>query len=89
MSVSLTSVRRLAASAVGASAVACAMLFGATPAANAAPAAPMPQVVGLHHVGPPLRGGYGHGGFGHGGYGRGWGHGGYGRGWGHHHRGWW
>jgi hypothetical protein len=87
MSISLTSARRLAASAVGASAVAGAMLFGATPAANAAPAAPMPQVVGLHHVGPPLRGGYG---YGHGGYGRG--HGGYGRGWGHGgwgHRGWW
>jgi len=74
MSISLTSARRLAASAVGASAVAGAMLFGATPAANAAPA-PAPQVVGLYHVAPPVRGG--------------WGHGGWGRGWGHHHRGWW
>jgi hypothetical protein len=100
MSISLTSARRLAASAVGASAVAGAMLFGATPAANAAPAAPMPQVVGMYHVAPPLGGGFGHGGYGrghggygrgwgHGGYGRGWGHGGYGRGWGYHHRGWW
>jgi hypothetical protein len=96
MSISLTSARRLAASAVGATAVAGAMLFGATPAANAAPVAPMPQVVGLHHVGPPLRGGYGygHGGFGHRGFGhrgfdRGFGHRGFDRGFGHHHRGWW
>ncbi|MGA8548340.1 MAG: hemophore-related protein, partial [Mycobacterium sp.] len=38
MLISLTSARRLVASAAGASAVAGAMLFGATPAANAAPA---------------------------------------------------
>jgi hypothetical protein len=83
MSISLTSVRRLAASAVGASAVAGAMLFGATPAANAAPAAPMPQVVGMYHVAPPLGGGYGHGGFGHRGFDRGFGHRGFDRGFGH------
>ena len=35
---SLSSARRIAAGAVGASAVAGAMLFGATPAANATPA---------------------------------------------------
>jgi hypothetical protein len=104
MSISLSSARRLAAGAVGASAVAGAMLFGATPAANAAPA-PAPQSVGFAHVAPaawhpePVRGGgFGHrgGGFGRGG---GWGHrgGGFGRGggWGHRggwgwgHRGWW
>jgi len=59
---SLSSARRLAASALGASAVAGAMLFGATPAANAAPA-PAPQSVGFAHVAPagwhpaPVRGG--------------------------------
>ncbi len=94
---SLSSARRLAASAVGASAVAGAMLFGATPAANAAPA-PAPQSVGFAHVAPagwhpePVRGGFGrgHGGFGrgHGGWGRGWGHGGWGRGGGWGHGGW-
>jgi hypothetical protein len=90
MSNSLTSARRLAAGAVGATAVAGAMLFGATPAANAAPA-PIPTVVGPMHVAPeappgfhalPVRGGGGHwggGGWGHhGGFGRG--HGGFGRG---------
>ena len=51
MSISLSSTRRLAASAVGASAVAGALLFGAAPAANAAPA-PAPQVVGLAHFAP-------------------------------------
>jgi hypothetical protein len=72
------------------------MLFGAAPAANAAPAVPPPAVVGLHHMGPapafrpplPGRGGFGgHGfrgrGYGHGGFGRGYGHGGFGRGYGH------
>jgi hypothetical protein len=104
MSVSLSSARRLAAGAVGASAVAGAMLFGATPAANAAPAVPPPTMVGLAHVGAPAawhpapdRGGFGNrgpgfgrGGWGggHGGWGRGWGHGGWGRG-GWGHRGWW
>jgi hypothetical protein len=83
---SLSSAHRLAASALGASVVAGAMLFGATPAANAAPA-PAPQSVGFAHVAPagwhpaPVRGGgRGHGGWGRGG---GWGHGGGG------HRGWW
>lgn len=102
---SLSLARRLAAGAIGASAVAGAMLFGATPAANAAPA-PAPQSVGFAHVAPhaapagwhpaPVRGGFGRGGYGHGGWGRGWGHGGWGRGggWGHRgwgwgHRGWW
>ena len=88
MSISISSARRLAVSAVGASAVAGAMLFGATPAANAAPA-PAPQMVGLAHVAPaawhpqPAYGGrgFGHGGFGHGGFGRGGG--GFDRGFGH------
>jgi hypothetical protein len=88
MSISLSSARRLAVSAVGASAVAGAMLFGATPAANAAPA-PAPQMIGLAHVAPaawhpqPAYGGrgFGHGGFGRGGFGRG--HGGFDRGFGH------
>jgi hypothetical protein len=100
MSISLSSARRLAVSAVGASAVAGAMLFGATPAANAAPA-PAPQMIGLAHVAPaawhpqPAYGGrgFGHGGFGRGGFGRGYG--GFDRGFGHrgfdrgfdHHRG--
>ena len=85
---SLSSARRIAAGAVGASAVAGAMLFGATPAANAAPA-PAPQSVGFAHVAPaspagfgtplPTRGGPGGFGGGHGGFGRG-GHGGFGRG---------
>jgi hypothetical protein len=87
MSISLSSARRLAVSAVGASAVAGAMLFGATPAANAAPA-PAPQMIGLAHVAPaawhpqPAYGGRGfgggHGGFDRGGFGRG--HGGFDRG---------
>jgi hypothetical protein len=87
MSISLSSARRLAVSAVGASAVAGAMLFGATPAANAAPA-PAPQMIGLAHVAPaawhpqPAYGGrgFGHGGFGRGGFDRG--HGGFDRGFG-------
>jgi hypothetical protein len=94
MSISLSSARRVAVSAVGASAVAGAMLFGATTEANAAPAAPMPAVVGFGQPAPaspafiPERPGFGgghgwgHGGFGRGGFGRGWGHGGFGRGWG-------
>jgi hypothetical protein len=71
--------------------VAGAMLFGAAPAANAAPA-PMPAV-GPVHVAPPAWGGHGWGpGFGHH-RGWGWGHGGFGRGFGNHgfwgHRGFW
>ena len=46
MSYSLSSARRLAAGAVGAGAVTGALLFGAAPAANAAPAA----VMGPAHV---------------------------------------
>ena len=49
MSISLTSARRLTASAVGATAIAGAMLFGATPAANAAPAY-IPAVVGPDYI---------------------------------------
>jgi hypothetical protein len=92
MSISLSSARRLAVSAVGASAVAGAMLFGAAPAADAAPA-PAPQMVGLAHVAPaawhpqPAYGGRGFGpgpgGFGPGGFGPGpggFGPGGFGRG---------
>ena len=75
MSYSLSSARRIAAGALGAGAVAGAMLFGATPAANAAPAAPIPAVVGPMHVAPPAFGG--RGGF--------WGHQGF---LGGHHR-WW
>ena len=91
---SLSAARRVAVGAVGACAVAGAMLFGATPAAPAADAAPT-----ITHIAPmPARGGPagvgGHGGGsgGHGGgfggpgggFGRGgWGHGGYGpAGWG-------
>ena len=51
MSISTISARRLAAGAVGATAVAGAMLFGATPPADAAQA-PAPQMVGLAHVEP-------------------------------------
>ena len=97
MSISLSSARRLAVSAVGASAVAGAMLFGATPAANAAPA-PAPQMIGLAHVAPaawhpqPAYGGrgFGRGGFGPGGFDhRGFDHRGFGgRGFGGP-RGWW
>ena len=95
MSISISSARRLAVSAVGASAVAGAMLFGATPAANAAPA-PAPQAIGLAHVAPAAwhpqpafggrgfgHGGYGHGGFGRGGFDRGFGQRGFDRGFGH------
>lgn len=52
MSISLSSTRRLAAGAVGASAVAGAMLFGAIPAANASAVVAAPAAVGLHHVAP-------------------------------------
>ena len=72
MSYSLSSARRVAAGAVGATAVAGAMLFGASPAANAAPAH-MPAVVGPAHVATapafiapqPAWFGHHHGGFGH------------------------
>ena len=93
----LTSARRIAAGAVGAGAVAGAMLFGAAHAqADAAPPAPIPAVVGPMHVarGPRWRRrGHGHGGGGHGGLAAtavgataaAWGgHGGWGHGgWGH------
>ena len=97
MTISMRTIRGAAAGTVGAAAVAGAMLFGGTPAANAAPA-PTPGTsfaeFGPHGPGiAPTWGGHGfgggHGGFGggHGGFGRGgWGHGGFGRGgggWGH------
>jgi hypothetical protein len=87
---SLSSARRIAAGAVGASAVAGAMLFGATPAANATPAFTHVAPASPAGFGSPLpdrpgfgggHGGFGHGGFGRGGFGRGgFGHGGFGRG---------
>ena len=89
--ISPRSVRKAAAGAVGAGAIAGAMLFGAIPEAQAAPA-PMHgtsfAVAGPHGSdGIPTRGGRGwgggrgHGGWGHGGWGRGgWGHGGWGHG---------
>ena len=71
MSYSMTSVRRLAAGAVGASAVTGALLFGAAPAANATPATMGPGHVatapGFVHTQPAF-----------------WGHH---HGFGHHHRG--
>ncbi len=96
---SLSSARRTAVGAMAAAAVAGTMLFGAAPAADAAPAQ-MPAI-GPAHVAPPVWGGRGWGGHGWGpGWGRhagwGWGHGGFGRGgfWGHPgfwggHHGWW
>jgi hypothetical protein len=104
MMLSLRTIRGAAAGSVGAAAVAGAMLFGGTPAANAAPA-PSPSTsfatVGPHgpagiSAGPAIpswggHGGGGHGGWGHGGWGRGGGHGGWGHGgWGHgwNHGGW-
>ena len=60
MSISLSSVRRIAASAVGASAVAGAMLFGATPAANAASAVPAPTAGGPYHAAPVFWGHHRH-----------------------------
>ena len=88
MKVSLRTIRGAAAGTVGAAAVAGAMLFGGTPAAQAAPA-PTPSTsfaeFGPHGPGdiPAWGGGHGFGG-GHGGWGHGgWGHGGgFGRGWG-------
>ena len=78
MSYSMTSVRRLAAGAVGASAVTGALLFGAAPAANATPATMGPGHVatapGFVHTQPAFWGH--HHGFGH--------HRGFFR---HHHRG--
>jgi hypothetical protein len=82
MAISVLSVRKAAAGAVGAGALAVAMLFGGAPVAQAAPP-PAPgtsiAMAGPHGApGVPFRGGHGwgHGGWGHGG----WGHGGWGRG---------
>ena len=61
MSISLSSVRRLTVLALGASAVAGGMLFGALPAANAAaPAVYAPTAVGLHQVQPAFFGHHHH-----------------------------
>jgi hypothetical protein len=72
MSISLSSARRLAVGAVGTSAVAGAMLFGAipmaqaasvpaqAPAANAASAVPAPTVGGPYHVAPAFWGHHRH-----------------------------
>jgi hypothetical protein len=99
MLISLSSARRIAAGAVGASAVAGAMLFGATPAANATPTFTHVAPASPAGFGSPLpdrpgfgggHGGYGHGGFGRGGVGRGgFGHGGFGRGGFGHRGGFW
>jgi hypothetical protein len=59
LSTSMSSARRLAVGAIGAGAVAGAMLFGATPAANAASAVPAPAVGGPYHV-APVWWGWGH-----------------------------
>ena len=59
-STSMSSARRLAIGAVGAGAVAGAMLFGATPAANAASAVPAPTVGGPYHVAPVFWGHHRH-----------------------------
>jgi len=90
MTISLRSVRNAAAGAVGAGALAGAMLFGGAPVAQAAPppaAGTSIAMAGPHGApGVPLRGGHGggNGGWGHGGDG-GWNHGGdWGRGgWNH------
>ncbi|WP_197504143.1 hypothetical protein [Mycobacterium sp. E1214] len=105
MTISTRALRGAAASAMGAGAVAGALLFGVAPAAQAAPAPTTGIAVAGPHGGPsiiPDRPGWGggHGGWGHGGWGRGgwghggWGHGGWGRGgWGgglqHHWWNWW
>lgn len=88
--------RIAAAGAVGAGALTSALLFGATPTAQAAPPATITTVAQAPQLGPhaiPVRGGngwggHGHGGWGHGGgwgrgggWGHGWGHGGWGRPW--------
>jgi hypothetical protein len=89
MSISLTRAGRLAAGAVGASAVAGAMLFGGTPIAQAAP--PLGPDTSFQMSGPhgvPLRPGGGGGGGGHGGGGHGGGWGGHGGGWGGHGGNW-
>ena len=67
LSTSMSSARRLAVGAIGAGAVAGAMLFGATPAANAASAVPAPTsavpaptVGGPYHVAPVFWGHHHH-----------------------------
>jgi hypothetical protein len=62
MSISLSSARRLAVGAAGASAVAGAMLFGAVPMAQAASVpAPAPTAAsGASHVAPVFFGGHHH-----------------------------
>ena len=80
MTISLRSVRNAAAGAVGAGALAGAMLFGGVPVAQAAPppaAGTSIAMAGPHGGAPgvPLRGGHGWGGGGRGGD---WGRGGWG-----------
>jgi hypothetical protein len=60
LSTSMSSARRLAVGAIGAGAVAGAMLFGATPAANAASALPAPTVGGPYHYVAPVFWGHHH-----------------------------
>jgi hypothetical protein len=60
MSISLSSTRRLAVGAVGAGAVAGALLFGAIPAANAASSVAAPAVGGVHDVSPVFWGHHHH-----------------------------
>jgi hypothetical protein len=86
MMLSLRTIRGAAVGTVGTAAMAGAILFGGTPAANAAPApAPSTSFAEFGPHGPadiPSWGGHGFGG----GHGGGWGHGGFGRGgggWGH------
>jgi hypothetical protein len=57
LSTSMSSARRVAVGAIGAGAVAGAMLFGATPAANAASAVPAPTVGAASAVPAPTVGG--------------------------------
>lgn len=88
MTISTRSLRGAAAGAVGATAVAGALLFGGAPAAQAAPAPTTGFAVAGPHGGPGIipdrpgwGGGHGGGWGGRGGWGRGgWGHGGWGHG---------
>jgi hypothetical protein len=78
--ISVRSVRNAAGGAVGAGALAGAMLFGSVPAAQAAPAPATNFAIAGPHGSDviPTRGGWGGGGHG------GWGGGGHGGGWGGH-----
>ena len=87
MTISVRRVRNAAAGAVGAGALAGAMVFGGAPVAQAAPPPASGTSIAMAGLdgaaGVPLRGGHGwgHGDWGHGDFGRGdWGHGGWSRG---------